>query len=112
ARRMSHDSVVGYMVENAMVDFAGNKTGKSLRDVLAPVVGREEDFLIYLWARRTMTLTPSARNSGLRQADAVEIIDRLDGPEFRLAAQGVYDWNSAVLDYAAQASPDYAEVVK
>lgn len=112
ARRLTHHAVVENWVHNGMTDFALNPTGvRGLKDYLAPVRGKMGDFMIYLWARRTIALAPSGRESGLSVDDAQEIIRILDSPRFRLAAQGVYDWNDGVLEYAAQASPDYRTAV-
>lgn len=117
ARRMTADSVAGYMATHGMLDFAGNKVGAPLQDAFSIVHGKEDDFVIYLWAKRAQALwndfrNGDPRNPGLAKEDADFIAQHFASPEFDLAAQKVYDWNSGVLDYAAEASPDFAEVVK
>lgn len=113
ARRMTHDAIAEYWAEKGMTDFAGNVVGKSLREALAPVKGRMEDFIIYLWARRAQAMMQDgkSRNPGLSPEDTQKVIDELDSPEFQLAAQGLYDWNDGMLNYVAEASPDFARVV-
>lgn len=111
ARRMTADGVTKYMVERGMIDFYGNRVGKSLQDIVAPIKKDRDDFLIYLWAKRTVALEPSGRDSGLSPDDAAFIISELENPRFEKAAEEIHDWNNGVLNYAAEASPDYAQVV-
>lgn len=114
ALRTTHDARVGYMVDDAMIDLAGNPVGPSLAEIRPLVKGRKDDFVVYLWAKRAKALwndPKGARNPGLTEQDADQIIQELDSVNFNLAAQKVYDWNDGVLNYAAQASLTFAEVV-
>ncbi|MEO0742999.1 MAG: LPD38 domain-containing protein [Bacteroidota bacterium] len=52
-----------------------------------------------------------ARDSGISYDDTLTILDELESPDFQLAAEGVYQWNQALLDYIADASPTYAASV-
>lgn len=115
ALRTTHDAKTEYMVNTSMIDIAGNPVGAPLSDITSLVEGKQEEFTVYLWAKRALALQNDprgARDAGLSKADAQQIIDELDSLEFQTAAQKVYDWNNGVLNYAAQASPTFAEVVK
>ena len=115
ALRTTHTARTRYMVENAMIDLAGNKVGQPLNSIEAMIRPLErKDFTIYLWARRARALwndPQGARNPGLSLIDAEQIITELDKPRFAQAAQIVYEWNDGVLNYAAQASPSFRQIV-
>lgn len=114
ALRLTHTRKLRYMVENGMIDLAGNEVGPSLKQALAPIKGRRDDFTDYLVANRALALwddPKGARNPGISREDAEQTFRELDSPEFQLAAQAIYDWNEGILNYTAQASPALAEVV-
>lgn len=100
-----------YMVYSHMIDAAGNIVGKPLIDATSLVRGREEDFLKYLWARRTVELNQQGKSSGMSIDDANFLINELGNPQFDMAAQRVYDWNNGVLDYVRQMCPDLSDAV-
>ena len=115
ALRTTHAARTRQMVERAMIDLAGNPVGVPLKDAVALVKGSQRDFTIYLWAQRAKALWEDPRgprNPGLSLEDANQIIEELDSPRFQRAADMVYEWNDGVLNYAAQASPSFAQVVK
>lgn len=120
ATRLSlvHDAIVKYMVQEEMRDWAGNGMGAhtSLASILAPFKGDMErrKLAIYLWARRTLALASDGkgRETGLSVEDAMQIFTELDSPLYERTAQRIYEWNDSVLEYAAQSSADFAEVVK
>lgn len=113
ALRTTHDARTRYMVEEAMIDIAGNPVGRPLADIRPLVKGRKDDFTIYLWAKRALALwnEEKARNPGLTKEDAETIVAELESSEFQRAAQMVYDWNDGVLNYASQSSPTFRQVV-
>lgn len=116
ALRTVHDARTLYMVEKAMIDLAGNPVGDPLAVIRQLVKPKQRvDFMVYLWARRAIALwtdPQGPRNAGLSLSDAQQIVLELDSQAFQLAAAKVYAWNEGVLDYAAQASPTFREVVK
>lgn len=115
AFRTTHARRARYMVEDGMIDLAGQLVGPSLEQALAPVRSREQDMILYLWARRTLVLSSDpdgSRDSGLSTEDALQIIRELDSPVFQLAATKLYEWGDGVLNYAAQASPTFRGVVE
>lgn len=115
SRRLTADSVVEYMANKGMLDFAGNVTGKPLVEAFQLVKDSQQDFLLYLWAKRAIALwtDPNGpRNPGLDRADAEYLVALMETPQFQRAAAIVYEWNNGVLDYAAQASPDFAKTVE
>jgi hypothetical protein len=117
ALRMVHHARVETWVRHGMTDLAGMPTGvKPLSDVGKLIPEQERnDFVLYLWARRALALIldpRGPRNPGMSLNEAEYLIAELDNPRFREAAQIVYDWNDGVLDYAASASPVFADVVQ
>lgn len=115
ALRTTHAARLRYMVEHAMIDLAGNPVGPSLNEIKPMIRGRYDDFVIYLWARRSraLLLDPMGpRNPGMTLADAEQVIAELETPAFQLAAAKVYEWNDGVLQYTAEASTSFARVVK
>jgi len=113
---MAHDAIAKFMVEEGMVDFQGNAMGynTSLKAILDPIKNKRHEFTIYLWAKRTIALAQDGkgRESGMSIDDAVKIYNELNSPLFEVTASKIYDWNNAVLEYAAQSSADFAEVVR
>jgi len=115
ARRMTADAIAGRWVEHGVTDLYGNQVGPSLNDAVKSVKGHMDAFIVYLWARRTRALANDprgSRNSGLSVQDAKTIISEAerDHPAFKEAAQKVYEWQDATLNYAAQASADFTEI--
>lgn len=111
ALRLTHSARTRYMVEEHMIDLAGNPVGPPLKDIRALVKDRRVDFTIYLWARRALRLWSTGRNPGLSLQDAQQIVNELESVPFNRAATMVYEWNDGVLNYAAQASATFREVV-
>lgn len=114
ALRTTHDARTKVMVEDHMIDIAGNPVGPALNDIRALVRGKKKEFTIYLWAKRAIALwldKRGPRNPGLSLKDAYKVIEELDSDKFKLAAQKVYDWNDGVLNYASEASPTFKSSV-
>lgn len=97
-----------YMAFEGMIDAAGNKIGPSLNEALAPVRKQRNAFVQYLWARRALERWSKDKNPGMSKEDAEFIVEHYDSPEFQLAADGVYKWNSGVLNYIKGMVPDLA----
>lgn len=114
ARRMTHSGIASYMVEHGMVDFAGNKVGPALMEIRPLIAGRYDEFLRYLYARRSVALLqdPRARNPGISLEDATQELADLGSHQFELAADKVYAWTDGVLEYAAQSSPTFRKTVE
>lgn len=110
-KRGASGAVVERMVENGMMDIAGNVVGPGLKEALAPIKGRKEDFTLYLWARRAVERWQRGKNPGLSLEDAQALIQKFETPEFQLAADKVYEWQRGLLDYMVQANPSFAPVV-
>jgi hypothetical protein len=122
AKRGTAGMTLQSMVNDAMIDFSGNRTGgRSLRESLAPATGnmakgesksqRVQDFWLYMWARRATERWAKGRNPGMAREDAEYLKRTLQRPEFDLAAQGYYDWWDGVLDYVASSSPRMTDLV-
>lgn len=114
ALRMTHSARAARMVTRGMIDIAGNTVGPSLAEIRTLVEGRYDDFIVYLYAQRAEALwldEHGPRNPGITLEDAQQVLRELGSPEFELAAQKVYEWNDGVLNYAAQSSRHFKEVV-
>jgi hypothetical protein len=118
SRRMTADAKALHMATVGMIDFYSNPVPgvQPLSAAFARAGGKEKagDFILYLWARRAMSLwddPKGSRNPGIDREDAEHVLMELESLDFAAAAQMVYDWNNAVLNYAAQASPAYARAV-
>ena len=130
ALQKTHTARVRYMVENGMIDIAGNQQGPALKDAVAVILNsdvkgaktaeeKREAFTVYLWARRALKLWqpsekwPDGRNPGLSYDDAQAIFDYYDSREFDIAANMIYQWNDGVIDYGAVAfGQEFAEAIK
>jgi hypothetical protein len=116
--RLKHDAVVRQMAKIEMVDFNMNAVGASLEDASAIVRKAKmshSDFVAYMRSKRSVALLKDPkgpREPGLSLEDAKAIVDELETPAIEEAAQIVYDWNQGVLNYAAQASPEFATAMK
>jgi len=120
ALRTTHAARTKFMVESGMINLAGEVVGPALQEIRGLVAGQQQEFTIYMWARRALALwddPEGARDPGLSRQDAVQIIEELErertrAVRFQTAAAKVYDWADGVLDYAAEASPTFREVVE
>lgn len=116
SRRGTVSGRVHTMVYDTMIDPWGNPTGVRPLIAINPLVGKHGDeFMAYLWARRTIKLHEKNPKfaSGMPLADAERIVAdaKRDFPRFEEAARIYYEWNNGVLDYVADLSPDSREVI-
>ena len=111
-KRGTSGALVETMVNDAMIDPWGMPTGgPSLRQALAPVKGRREEFGWYLYARRALERWGKNQNPGLTKEDAQYLVDTLRSPEFDLAADNYYAWNRGLLEYVREADPAMGPVI-
>lgn len=110
-KRGSAGATVERMATEHMVDVWGNPVGPSLAEALAPVKGRRNEFLLYLFAQAAEMRWRQGKNPGISLEDAQHIKALYDSPEFALAAQKYRAWNDQLLDYAVQADPAMADAV-
>ena len=102
ALRHTHTARAAYMVEDHMINIAGNPVGPSLEDAGALVKNQREEFTLYLWGRRALERWKKGKNPGISENDARFLVAHFETPEFQRAAQKVYEWNRGVLNYAVQ----------
>lgn len=76
----------------------GTFIGPSFDDVVAAVGGRVNDFALYVAAKRAHTMERRGKISGFTKAQ-LEAALALETPEFKAAAEKLYDFNRAKLDY-------------
>ena len=115
ALRLTHGGIIEEFVHRGTFNADRTPSGKPLF-AIKPIVGERNirDFGVYLHARRVLALQRGERgprDAGLSAADANQIVKELDNPRWQKAAQIVYDWNDAVLNYVAQISSSMAQLV-
>jgi GGDEF domain-containing protein len=101
----SHASKARIMAEDGMIDFAGNRTGASLKDAIARVgLKRYDELVDFLVARQAQSINKAGKVSGLDDRDAQVIIDKYrNDKDIQKAAGMVVDWHRGVLTYMKQA---------
>lgn len=108
-KRGTAGATVETMVNDHMIDPWGNPFyapgNMSLRQALAPIKGRGEDFALYLFGRRALERWSKNKNPGLTKEDAQYLVSHFDSPEFQLAANNYYEWNRGLLEYVRAADP-------
>jgi hypothetical protein len=109
-KRGSAGAVVERMANEAMLDVWGNPVGPSLAEALAPVRGKRQEFLLYLFARRALERWSKGKNPGVSAEDAQHIKTLYDSPEFNLVADKYYQWWDGLLNYLVQADPAMADM--
>lgn len=105
ALRYTHTARTRYMVDEGMIDLAGNVVGRPLNDLQKIVKPRErEDFTRYLVAKRSQERLNRGFDPGISREDADYMVAFYEEnfPHFELGAGMVYDWNKGVLNYALQ----------
>lgn len=119
-----HEGRFTYMVDSGMIDFNAMPTGgPSLKEVGSLMSGarRKRDLDLYLYAKRSIALLtptekyPQGRNPGITIEDAAQLVDELDeryGSRIQQAAAKYIEWNEGILNYVAQASPEFAETIR
>lgn len=130
ALRNTHSARAQYMAQVAMIDPAGNKTGRSLND--AALIVKEaarkrgmsfdqamQRFGVYLVAMRSIDLHRRSKGpANIAFRDALDEAKRLETemPELRPAGQIVWEWNRGVLTYmrelGAITQADYDRVLQ
>lgn len=95
-----------YFFENGVTDLAGNVVAKPLSaaaKVVGNTKGARDKFTLYLYGRRALERWSKGKNPGISKEDAQKIVDDLGSKEYEEAADIVYRFQDAVLDYAAEA---------
>lgn len=120
-RRGTSGAVTLQMVLHGMIDLNGNlatdASGRpigSLREILAPLRGLEHETWAYMWARRALELHDRRIDPGMSRPDAEHLVRTLGNeyPELAPAAERVYAWQNAVLDYLKQANPALSDSIE
>ena len=124
AFRSTADKIAHRWVNHGVTNIKGDYTAKPLTDAFALVRQADKSklpkgdpvwaFAIYLVAKRTVALwydDKGSRETGVEIQDAKEAIAQLQSKEFDLAAEIVWEWSEAVLEYAKSSSPNFARAV-
>jgi len=92
-------------LEHGIVNNQGNKVGKSLKEVIAPVSDNIDEFVAYISALRAKDLDLRNIESGFNQKDVDEILNLYgDNEKFNKAAEELYEFEDAILHKTLVAS--------
>ena len=93
-----------------MIDFMGNRVGKSLQEHMAPVLDqlRNEttatEFLVFLYARHALDVIAQGKEPGITKESAKFAVDQFSQrPGWTEAADGLTAWHDQLLDYVVAA---------
>jgi hypothetical protein len=114
AFRGTHSARVQRFVDEHTTDLAGNNTGESLKQAIAPAKGQYDLLVAYLRSKRSLVVwNDKQANPGMSYADAKSIVDLVEQqhPEVAKAATGVWAWWERLNDYQAQASDNYRAII-
>lgn len=84
-------------------DVAGNITGISLQEALAPIANDFDNFEKWSIATKALEDNSKGKNSGISNADAMYIHEKLKSPVFEKALAEWTKWHHRVLQYAVDA---------
>lgn len=115
ALQMTAAGTARHFLFTSAVNTAFQTVGPSLKEILAPIKGRVEDFLAYAYGRRAQVLHARGINPGISQADADYTVSQLDTPEFRAASDAITAWADHLVDYVVDAgglSPEAARAMR
>ncbi len=101
----SHASKATTMAVDGMMNFAGVRTGPSLKEAIA-VVGqkRYQELVDFLVARQAQSINAQGKQSGMDDRDITFMLDKYrNDSKIQKAAGMVVDWNRGVLTYMQQA---------
>lgn len=92
-------------LEHGIVDNQGNKIGKSLKEITAPVSDNIDEFIAYISALRAKDLETRNIDSGFNKKDVDEILSLYgDNENFNKAAEELYSFENAILQKTLVAS--------
>lgn len=80
-----------------VIDDSFNKVGKSLEEVLNPVLDNLDDFRAYSVAKRAVELSGRGIESGIALDDALATIKTLESPKFDNSFKGLVKFQDSVL---------------
>lgn len=115
ALRMTAGKVVGHWVQRGIKTPAGKITG--LKDLMARVKGKQEDFTDYLVAVTNAQMSKRGMATQQPLRDYAYAIKQLQtaNPEFRQVARDMKKWSDSIVDYVADSgaiSRDSAQRIK
>lgn len=96
-------------------DFQLNKTGKSLKDVVAPVSKDIKNAIAYAYSKHAITLLDRGINPGISRVDAEYVLKNNAKPEYEQFSQDFTQWSSHLVDYLVDAgglSREAADVMR
>jgi hypothetical protein len=99
-------------VMDGTMDVWGNRTGPSLKEILAPVADDIVNFTKYVVAIRAMMYEARGFTSGFQYEDVVYVYKKYHNPLWYKVAEDVTEWNHSVLQYLIDAGglePEAAE---
>jgi hypothetical protein len=96
-------SIARTFVEEAAIDETGNRIGKSLKEIIDPIVPmgkygfvdqeKFKDFLIYGVAKRGLNLIKRGIEPGFDKSDMLAVVDKFKNPKWDLALDEITQWS-------------------
>lgn len=96
-------------VMNGAFDFATNKVGKSLKEIVLPVGGNIENAIAYAYSKHAKSLIERGVNPGISLEDANYVLKNYAKPEYKSFATEFTNWSNHLLDYLIDAGGLSAE---
>jgi len=84
-------------------DWAGNKTGESLKEIFKPVSGEINRFLDWAHAAKALQLAKYDVNAGIDLTDAKYIYEQDNSPKYREVLKKWSEWNQRGIDLLVDA---------
>lgn len=114
------------MIEKAMVDEYGNKIGKSLVEILSPIIKLDnikesltpatsenlKNFFSYGISKRSLYLAKRGIESGLDIQDIRHIIEKYKNPQWDTALSEITEWSNQLMDWLVRAGGISEEVAQ
>ena len=115
ARADKSNAVAEWFALEYTTDLAGNRTGKGLREILAPVSKDIDTFTTWMIAAEARLRWSQGKNPGISKTDADYVYNKYDNPIWQTALKEITGWNHRLLDYVAEAGgiePELLKVIK
>lgn len=96
-------SIARTFVENAAIDENGNRIGKSLKEIIQPIIpigksgfvdqAKFKEFLIYGVAKRGLNLLKRGIEPGFDKSDMLAVVNRFKNPKWDQALDEITQWS-------------------
>ena len=99
---MTAESKAREMILHGTFTFSGKTTGKSLREVIAPVIDNVKDAVTYAYGKRAIELHKRGINPGITLEDARVVVKDLKSAKNETFAKELTAYDGRVIDYLVE----------